>query len=309
MPSRAEENIRTYFKFKAQELRVQAKYAICEHAGLVGGHREEIQRLLFGHLLPRRFSVGRGMVYGTFHRSREADIVIWDSMNFPSIPLADHAMYFAESVRSVLECKSAFSAQEFEDVQAKTKSVRDIVVESEDSPSIATRVEMLEHRVSAMQAGGDFLGMMQLSHQIGTGAIFLTGGGSYDFRELAEGGRQKVDDCWPDITLLLEPGIILQKEYVQQEGYMGGSGHLSKYVFGEDALLVFLSLLLRLLFDRSTALEPLLDLLRYARRLQGTRTEWTLPFPLTRAVPQNHPFVQQREGMGGDHPVQVPSAS
>lgn len=290
MPSGADERVRAYFKCRAEELRVQARYAICEHSGLIGGHREAVQRALFEHLLPRRFSVGRGMVYGAFHRSREADIVIWDSMNFPSLPMADHAMFFAEAVRLVLECKSTFSLSEFSDACLKAKSVRDIVPDFDTTPGIALRLEMLENRVMALQNDDLFLGMIQHRPHIGTGAIFLTGGGAFDFQNLGGTVLGEIDDSWPDITLLLEPGVLLCKEYQVREGFMGGSGHISKYTLKEDALLVFTSLMFRMLFDRATALEPPLDLFRYVPTLSPS-VEWSLAFPLTRAVPQNHPFI------------------
>ena len=34
------------------------------------------------------------MVYGLVQRSKEADIVIWDAANYPSLPLVNHALFF-----------------------------------------------------------------------------------------------------------------------------------------------------------------------------------------------------------------------
>lgn len=308
MPDEIGERLRIYFRLRAEEIGVQAKYAICQHAGLIGGHREAIQRTLFEHLLPRRFSVGRGMVYGTHHRSREADIVIWDSMNYPSIPMADHAMYFAESVRAVLECKSRFSRDEFRDVCLKAGSVRAIVPAAEDTPGIAVRLEMVEQRTLAMLGGETFLGMMQHSHQIGTAAIFLTGGGDFDFKGHGMEVLSAIDDTWPDIVLLLEPGVIICKEYEVRDGFMGGVGRASKYVLGEDSLLVFLSLLMGMLFDRATALEPPLDILRYVPSI-SVQSEWSLSFPLTRVVPHNHPFIHPPSALGVSSPTETPDSS
>lgn len=291
MPSNVSEHLTTYFRARAAGIAAEARLAVCEHGGLRGGHREAITRELLDKLLPKRFSIGRGMIYGPYHRSREADIVIWDSLNYPSLPLEDHHMFFAESVRVALECKSRFSADEFSDACEKARAVKDIIVDGEEYPSLATRLEMLEHRTLAMLTGRDFTGMMQHRFHIGTGAIFLTGGSGFNIRVHAESSVGNIDDSWPDLTILLETGDVLRKEYIIQDGFMGGKGQLSKYACDQDALLVFLSLLQRMLFDRSTELEPPLDLLRYAHQVRPT-PEFSIPFPLTRVVPQNHPFIQ-----------------
>src|SRR6185295_10863970 len=120
-----------YFRAKRRELMALADLPVADHSGLRGGHREQIYRTYLADILPRRYSVGRGMVYGEFHRSREADIVVWDSHSYPSLPLQDHAFYFAESVRAVIECKSNWSATEFSDVLDKARAVRDIVPHKE----------------------------------------------------------------------------------------------------------------------------------------------------------------------------------
>src|SRR3954451_10703188 len=126
-----QDQVRKYFRVKAKQLAATADLSICEHPGLIGSHREELQRVFLREILPGRFTVGRGMVYGAFgHRSKEADIVIWDSQNYPSLPMLDHSFFFADSVRLVLECKSRWSGDEFEDVLEKCESVRSIIAGS-----------------------------------------------------------------------------------------------------------------------------------------------------------------------------------
>src|SRR5438270_222197 len=103
--------VRRYFRVKTQQLKASANLPICEHSGLIGSHREELQRVFLREILPQRFCVGRGMIYDWVgHRSREADIVIWDSQNYPCLPMLDHSFFFAESVRLVIESKSSYSA-------------------------------------------------------------------------------------------------------------------------------------------------------------------------------------------------------
>lgn len=123
--------VANYFRAKRRELMALADLPVVEHAGLRGSHREQIYRTYLADLLLRRYSVGRGMVYGQFHRSREADIVVWDSHAYPTLPLQDHSFFFAESVRTVIECKSKWSSAGFADVLDKSRAVRDIVPRKE----------------------------------------------------------------------------------------------------------------------------------------------------------------------------------
>ena len=56
--------VKQYFQVKARQLAAMADLPICEHNTLAGSHREELQRIFLQEVLPRRFAVGRGMVYG-----------------------------------------------------------------------------------------------------------------------------------------------------------------------------------------------------------------------------------------------------
>ena len=60
------------------------------HPGLAGSHRESLVRDYLNRILPRRLEIGRGMVFGLAHSSREADVVVWDSANYPCLRLTDH---------------------------------------------------------------------------------------------------------------------------------------------------------------------------------------------------------------------------
>src|SRR5215213_5076285 len=126
----AQDRVRQYFRVKTEQLRATTALPSAEHAGLAGSHREELQRIYFSEILPQRYRIGRGMVYGPVHRSREADIVIWDAQNYPSLPMLDHSFFFADSVLVVLECKSQWNDAEFADVLVKCRAVRDIATMS-----------------------------------------------------------------------------------------------------------------------------------------------------------------------------------
>lgn len=47
------DRVRDYFRVKARQLVAAAALPACEHAGLAGGHREELQRLYLTQVLPR----------------------------------------------------------------------------------------------------------------------------------------------------------------------------------------------------------------------------------------------------------------
>src|SRR5436190_1238206 len=103
-------SLRSYFKAKRGQLLQDATAASTAHSGLAGGHREALIRNYLRDWIPRRFEIGRGIVFGAFQRSREADVVLWDSINYPTLHLADHELFFAESTRVVLESKSRWSS-------------------------------------------------------------------------------------------------------------------------------------------------------------------------------------------------------
>lgn len=172
----AQERVREYFRVKTAQLRAASALPSAQHAGLAGSHREELQRIYFSEILPKRYEIGRGMVYGFMHRSREADIVVWDSLNYPSLPMLDHAFFFAESVRAVIESKSRWSADDFADVLQKSKAVRDIM--AYPGMNLDDTVAMLQLEVASLRIGKEHDGFLSTRPHIGTAAIFLDRGTS-----------------------------------------------------------------------------------------------------------------------------------
>lgn len=171
--ARTEERVRQYFRVKARQLAAICDLPICEHPGLIGSHREEIYRIYLREILPKRFEVGRGMVYGLVGRSKEVDIIIWDAQNFPSLPMLDHSFFFAESVRVVLESKSIWNSEELTDVLTKIRAVRDIGFIS--GPTLADELAMIWQDLAAIREGRAHDGMLIARHHIGTAAIFIKG--------------------------------------------------------------------------------------------------------------------------------------
>jgi len=285
-----ERRVRTYFRAKALQLKALAQLAVCEHAGLVGSHREQLQRIYLQEVLPKRYSVGRGMIYGPFHRSREVDIVVWDELNYMSLPLLDHSFFFAESVRLALECKSSWSAAEMFDVLLKSRAVRDIVPMHE--PTLSDTILKLGIEVEAIRSGRFHAGLMITPPHIGTAAIFLNGGADFGPDFVSEEMIRDLDDAWPDVLLLLEAGKVVLKRYATTDSpeSFGGLGWLEFYELENDALLVFTNSLLTLLEQRSVMIESPFYLSRYTSRLSTARATATRSFSLTRPVPEKVPL-------------------
>lgn len=285
-----EQRIRTYFRAKTLQLRALAQLSICEHAGLIGGHREQLQRVYLQEILPKRFSVGRGMIYGFLHRSREVDVVIWDELNYMSLPLTDHSFFFAESVRLAMECKSSWSPSEMEDVLLKSQTVREIIPMHE--PTLGDTVLKLAVEIEAVRTGAAHGGLMITPPHIGTAAIFLKGGEKFGLDFLTNKMIQDLDDSWPDALLLLDAGKVVLKRYAtsKAEGSFGGIGWLEFYELGDDALLVFTNSLLALLEQRSVMIESPFYLGRYTKQLAQIAPVATVDFRLTRPIPESFPL-------------------
>jgi hypothetical protein len=280
--------VQQYFRVKARQLAAMADLPVCEHNTLAGSHREELQRIFLQEVLPRRFAVGRGMVYGPIHRSKEADIVIWDAQNFPSLPMLDHSFFFAESVRVVLECKSHWKDDEFEDVLMKCEAVRDIITLTTPG-TLDDRLSQVEQHLASIETGQEFVGMLLSRHHIGTTAIFLSGGSTFTAESVSDERLERADDRWPDILLLLESGRLILKTY-ESEGGLGGSGCISFFDYGPDALCMFTAELLERLAERSVQVEEPFYLRKYLLAMPEKQPDACLSFRLTRALPTRLPI-------------------
>jgi hypothetical protein len=230
------------------------------------------------------------MIYGPFHRSREVDIVVWDELNYTSMPLLDHSFFFAESVRLALECKSVWTAEEMNDVMVKSRAVRDLIPMHE--PTLSDSVMKLAIEIEALRSGSQHSGLMITPPHIGTAAIFLTGGESFGADFVTPQMVKECDDAWPDVLILLGPGRLVLKKYQPDDspGSFGGRGWLEFYDCGDDSLLTFTSTLLSLLEERSVITESPLSLMRYTPSVAEIATSAAVPFPVTRPVPGRVPL-------------------
>lgn len=280
--------LRDYFRSKTQQLLAASSEAVSPHAGLRGTHREEVVGTYLRHILPRRFEIGRGMVHGKYRRSRESDVVIWDSQNYPTLPVPSHNMFFAESVRVGLEIKSRYSSRELNDILHKTNSVRSIVISKE--PNLVDEISRLQLEVASLQGGRALDGVWLAPFHIGAGAIVLRGGRSLRSSVLSEEQIRDADDSWPDVLLLLEEGRVVLKQYVVGEEDWYGTGRLLFLEAGKDALLVFTAALLDLITVRSAHLENPLYLSDYIDDLFSTLPSESVDFLLSGGIPGFSPM-------------------
>jgi hypothetical protein len=283
--AKTQDLVQQYFRAKRRQLLAMSEQAVVEHSGLRGSYREELQRIYLREILPGRFSVGQGMVYGLVQRSKEADIVIWDAANYPSLPLVNHALFFAESVRVVLESKSIWSSEQFSDVLDKCRSVRNIVPAR--TPTMEDEIAMINLRLHALENRLEHDGMLISHAHIGTAAIFVRGGQAAmtDLNEVDNDVFDEADDSWPDLVLWLEPGRIAFKQYPES----GGTGYVEVIDYGEDGLFVFTSSLLKLLADRSVTTEDYFYLDRYMKLVEG-RGISSRPFRMLRWPSERRPI-------------------
>jgi len=286
-----QDQVRKYFQAKAAQVAAIAEQAVCDHTGLAGSHREELHRVYLREILPKRFQVGRGMVYGQFHRSKEADIVVWDGENYPSLPMLDHQFFFADSVRLVLECKTVWSDTAFRDVLAKCKAVRDIVPTS--GMSLGDEIEFMRQQIAAIQSEVDYEGMIITRHHIGTAGIFLRGGHSLSPESFSDEFIREIDDCWPDALLLFQAGTLVVKNYESTSS--GDCGWLEFYYLGDDALLGFTTALLAFVSERSVQIEDPVYLTKYVPDLVSINPQHVVHFPLSRAAARRAPIWRQRD--------------
>lgn len=275
--------IEEYFRAKTQELLAASKLPVTDHGGLRGVHRELVVDRFLREVLPSRFEVGHGQVHGVVHRSREADVVLWDALNYPRLQLRGSTIFFAESVRASIEVKSRWSVDELDDILVKTKAIRDIV--TAPRINIDDALQRLQMDIDYLAGGPPPAGVLAIQHRIGTAGFVFSGGQKFELKDVKPIALEHADDCWPDILIFLEAGIVVLKEHEVHERLGGGQGELRRFDLGVDALLFFTSALLRGLVARSVFVETPLDLESYQIPSLHSKPVEKVGFRLSRPSP------------------------
>ncbi|MGG0718216.1 DUF6602 domain-containing protein [Robertmurraya massiliosenegalensis] len=239
--------IKQYFKNKSIQLLAVSDQAICEHNGLKGSHREDLIKIYLNDIIPKRFEIGQGMVYGQFNRSNETDIVLWDSFNFPNLKMNGHSMFFAESVNAVIEVKTNYNSVSEQNVSEKSKTVKQVIRQHRNT--INSRIFNIEQQIESLRNGVEYEGYLSLSESIKTCAIFINGGENFTEEQLTKYEDLYVE--WPDIVLFLKAGKLTVKSY----DYEKETDFVRIYQSGEDSLLLFTKYLLEILSEQVVLIE------------------------------------------------------
>jgi hypothetical protein len=241
--------LQQYFQSKRKQLLAASEQVITPHSGLKGAHREEVIRIFLNGILPKRFEVGCGIIYGKSNRSKETDIVIWDAINFPKLEMLGHDFFFATSVKAAIEVKTQWSQDIYDDIKEKCSYIKRLDI-PEGSPNLQESIQILEQRLNKMNSGhGGEITALIAPPTIGTAAVIFRGGQSFEFpNDRKELGR--IEDSYPDLLVLIDEGIIFSKHVEFEENTWNGIGTAQIINAGEDVLLFFAIGLLEMLMER-----------------------------------------------------------
>ncbi|WP_435138292.1 DUF6602 domain-containing protein [Formosa sp. A9] len=255
--------IKTFFKMKSEQLIAISNQAIVEHSSLKGSHRENLIDIYLKEILPKRFGIGKGMVYGILGKSKESDLIIWDEHNFPSLKLLGHSMFFVESVKSIMEIKTNWSKDVFNDI--KTKKIAASKISSlPQSPNIEQRVQFLEHKVEAVENNEKVNVIFSTPKILPFISFIFNGGENFTIDNIDNDELKNVHTEYPDLTIFLKAGKVLEKQYVYDEDDMTkGNAFLNLHNAGENALLIFTSLLLEKLMINTNFSDYPLSFIKY----------------------------------------------
>ena len=276
--------IREFFKNKTKQLIAVSDQAIVEHSSLKGTHRENIIDIYLNEILPKRFGVGKGMVYGLVHKSKEADLLIWDEQNYPELRMLGHSMFFAESAKAIIEVKTRWSTEEFNDIKEKSFTSKHMY--RSHKPNIIDHLQMMENNLYAMQENKTFEGTLSSPNHILFSGLVFYGGEQFSIKNLTEKEINEIDDYWPDILVFLNAGKILSKEYIRhEEDSMIGTPILRLYDSGEDTLLIYTSLLLGEIMERAVHTEYPFYFTDYIYDLYAKLDYEEIEYPIMRPFP------------------------
>lgn len=278
-----QKNITQYFKAKTKEILALSEQALCDHNVSRGKHREGVLCQFLRDIFPKRYSIDNGMVYGYIGRSKEADIVIWDELNYPKLKLKGSNIFFSESVKVIIEVKSKWSNNELEDIKNKVDSTINIF--STYTRGLSSVIRGIGNEIQSLKNGKEYHGELLFPNNIGVAAIIYSGGQKFNITDFDETEIAEIEGKYPDIMLFLDAGKIIVKEFVANEDNpMSGYGTLRQVECGDDALLIFTSLLLELLADRSEHIKAPLSLTDYLSDLYSKRITEEITFQITKPV-------------------------
>jgi len=279
-----QELIKTFFSNKTKQLIAVSDQAIVEHSTLKGTHRENIIDIYLKEILPKRFSIGSGMVYGVIQKSKEADLVIWDEQNYPELKLLGHSMFFAESAKAIIEVKTKWSTKEFKDIKTKVKASKFMF--RNHKPNVRDEINQIWNEVSAIKYGTEFSGTLSSPHHIAFAGFIFYGGEKFNLSSLSKTEIEMIDEYYPDVLIFLNAGKVLVKEYERdEENTMTGKATLNLYNSGENTLLLFTSIILGEIMERTILTENPFYFTDYIYDLYQNIEREQIEYPINRYFP------------------------
>ncbi|MEP7230004.1 MAG: DUF6602 domain-containing protein [Ginsengibacter sp.] len=278
------EKLYTYFRSKSAEIAIIAEQAILTHPGIIGDHREKIINIFLKEFLPHKYSIDTGQFMGVeFQRdfeSKQSDIIIWDSVDYPKIHLQGAAsLFFAESVKMVIEVKSHFNNKEFEDIKLKSRSLKKFVPNFH--PSIKDEIWRLDNKIARSIAGKMEMTLLASAPSIAMAAICYKGGENFKLETM--GSTKNFEDDLPDVILLLNVGKLVAKTYeILPNGKVNGI--LKLYKMGENSLIGFTGWITSLLAERDTLTTSPFEFHNYIMDIYNSCEIESLNFPVTRVA-------------------------
>lgn len=123
-----QELIQSYYSGVLLRLRseIDLLNAIIPHNATKGAENEESLRNVIRSFVPQRYSVGSGIVIDSFgQRSRQIDIVIYDSQTYPALFSSTSTVLFpVETVIAAIEVKTFLDATKLRNVVENCRSIR-----------------------------------------------------------------------------------------------------------------------------------------------------------------------------------------
>lgn len=276
------EKLYNYFSSKTKEISAVAEQAIISHSTIIGEHREKIINIFLKEFLPGKYSIGTGQFMGIeFQRdyeSNQSDIVIWDSFDYPKVHLqGSSSLFFAESVKMVIEVKSVFNNQEFLDIQKKARNLKHFVPNFH--PSIKDEIWRLDNKIARAINGKMEMTLMASAPTIAMAVVCFKGGENFALDKITN--PSEIEDNLPDVILLLEAGKLIAKTY-EILGNGKVNGILVIYKLEENALIGFTGWITSLLAERDTLTTSPFQFHEYITEVFKNRILETLKFPVIR---------------------------
>lgn len=271
-----------YFAAKTQEIKALSDQAILSHTLIIGEHRERIINVFLKDFLPGKYSVGTGQFMSVeFQRdfeSNQSDIIIWDSYDYPKVHLqGNSSLFFAESVKMVIEVKSTFNMNELNDIQKKASHLKKFVPNFH--PSIKDEIWRLDNKIARAVSGKTEMQLMCSAPSISMAVLCFKGGENFKLQDIPN--PAEIEDNFPDVILFLSAGKMIAKTY---EIYPNSKvkGTLALYDLSENSLIGFTGWITALLVERDTLTTSPFMFQDYIRNVYHNRVIDTLDFQVLR---------------------------